>query len=248
MQTGPSWRTFPTRHLGKRLMVCDSVTSTNDVAVSLAPGEAVLAASQTAGRGQYGRVWLSNAGAGMFLSVRLDPPPTLRRPVLLTALVAEAVARVIEQLVSVSPVLKWPNDLLLDGRKVCGILIEQRSVLVAGIGLNLVGDPTEFAAVGLPQATALNLFGTSVSADQASEAVLSALDMNYHQALIDTSSVEADWRDRLGLMGRIVVAERHDGSTEVGQLDLIAFDRITIRTTAGMVELAPERVRQLRAA
>lgn len=248
MPTEPPVRELLTRHLGRRLWVYEEVASTNDVAATLAPGEAVMARAQTAGRGQYGRVWQSRPGAGLLLSVRLDPPAELRRPVLLTALVAVAVAEAVERLAGVSPALKWPNDLLLDGRKVCGILIEQRTALVAGVGLNLVGGPAEFAAAGLPQATALSQFAAPVPADQASEAVLTALDENYHQLLIDPSRLEADWRGRLGLDGRIVVAERHDGSTEVGRLEAVGFDRLAVRTAAGLVELAPERVRQLRAA
>jgi hypothetical protein len=87
-----------------------------------------------------------------------------------------------------------------------------------------------------------------VSPDQASEAVLIALDEKYHQLLIGPDPLEAAWRERLGLVGRIVVAERHDGSTEVGRLEAIGFDRLAVRTAAGLVALAPERVRQLRAA
>ncbi len=243
-----TWHGSARRHLGRRLLVCEVVTSTNDIAATLAPGEAILALAQTAGRGQYGRVWLSRPGAGLLLSVRLDPPPELRRPALLTALVAVAVAEAVASLVGASPVVKWPNDLLLDGRKVCGILIEQRAALVAGVGLNLLGTAADFAAVGLPAATSLAEWGVRVSPAQAADAVLTHLDNFYHHLLADPGPLEAAWQDRLGLTGRIVVAESHDGSTVVGRLEAVGFDRLLVHTTAGPVALAPERVRQLRAA
>ena len=243
-----SWRTLPTRHLGRRLLACDEVPSTNDVAAGLAPGEAVMAQVQSAGRGQHGRVWQSPPGAGLLLSVRLDPPPAFRRPVLLTALVAVAVAEAVQALTGVVPAVKWPNDLLVGGRKVCGILIEQNRATVAGVGLNLRTTAAEFAAAGLPAATSLAECGADVSPDEAADAVLTALDARYHELLIGPDPLESAWRDRLGLVGRVVVATSPGGETTVGRLEAVAFDRLTVATPAGPVTLSPERVRHVWAA
>src|SRR5438067_12909802 len=89
--------TLPTRHVGRRVLVYDRVDSTNAVAAVLAadPGwdeVVVLAREQTAGRGQHRRTWDCPPGRGVLLSVLLFPPPTLRRPVVLTAWAAVAVA------------------------------------------------------------------------------------------------------------------------------------------------------------
>src|SRR5206468_7692987 len=87
----------------------------------------VLAREQTAGRGQHGRAWQAPAGSSVLLSVLLCPPPALRRPALLTAWAAVSVCETILQLTGLQAKIKWPNDVLIRGRKVCGILIESKA-------------------------------------------------------------------------------------------------------------------------
>ena len=243
-----AWRTVPTRSGGRRLLVCDEVTSTNDVAAGLAPGEAVVASTQSAGRGQHGRVWASPPGAGLWLSVRFDPPLSMRRPVVLTAIVAVAVGDAVRHLCGLTPALKWPNDLLLGGRKVCGILIEQRAGVVAGVGLNLAQSHADLHAAGLPDATSLAEFGVAVTPDDAANVVLRSLDDWLVDAARSPETLEAAWRDRLGLLGQSIVADCHDGTTVAGRLEAVGFDAVVVATPAGPVPLVPERVRHLRAA
>src|SRR5262245_60454042 len=112
---------LPTAHVGRRVLVFDQVDSTNRVAVALAgdagnAGVAVLAAEQTAGRGQYQRVWHSPRG-GVWLSAVLFPPPELRRPAVVTAWAAVAAAEVVREFTGRPARIKWPNDVLLAGRK-----------------------------------------------------------------------------------------------------------------------------------
>src|SRR5947199_8393836 len=107
-----------TRLIGRRTLVFDCVDSTNTVAARLADdpandGAAVLAAEQTAGRGQHGRRWQCRPGDGVLLSVLLFPPPALRRPAVLTALAAAAVCETVRRLTGLPPRIKWPNDVLL---------------------------------------------------------------------------------------------------------------------------------------
>src|SRR5687767_8862526 len=139
---------FDTERIGRRVLVYDHVDSTNTRGAELAhadpdaDGLVLIADQQTAGRGQYGRVWQSRPGSSLLLSVVLRPPAELRRPVILTAWAAVSVAEAILALTGVQARIKWPNDLLVRGKKVCGILIEQSGtageiVTVAGIGLNL---------------------------------------------------------------------------------------------------------------
>ena len=134
--------TLPTRRLGQRVLVFESLESTNNQAARLAQtpdseGLVVLAREQTAGRGQQGRRWLCPAGMGVLLSVVFSPPLALRRPALLTAWAAVAVSETIRETTGRQAQIKWPNDVLLEGHKVCGILIEQGQATVAGIGLNV---------------------------------------------------------------------------------------------------------------
>ncbi|MGH7171876.1 MAG: biotin--[acetyl-CoA-carboxylase] ligase, partial [Gemmataceae bacterium] len=118
-----------TRRLGRRVLVFDRLDSTNNRAAQLADdpandGIAILADEQTAGRGQHGRTWLAAPGQSVLLSILLSPPPELCRPAVLTAWAAVAVCAAIHEIIATTPRIKWPNDVLLHDRKVCGILIE----------------------------------------------------------------------------------------------------------------------------
>src|ERR1700733_8142423 len=116
-----------TRRLGRRTLVFPQLDSTNNYAASLAndpanDGVAILADEQTAGRGQHGRTWTAAPKARVLLSLLLFPPPELRRPAILTAWAAVSVCETVRRVVGLQATIKWPNDVLLLGRKVCGIL------------------------------------------------------------------------------------------------------------------------------
>src|SRR3954454_4515684 len=117
------------KYIGRRHIHLDATDSTNSPAAELvhdpaAAGTVVTADLQTRGRGQHGRVWESPPGVNILLSALLFPPPALRRPVVLTAFAAVVVAETILQVTGKQARIKWPNDVLLDRKKVCGILIE----------------------------------------------------------------------------------------------------------------------------
>jgi BirA family biotin operon repressor/biotin-[acetyl-CoA-carboxylase] ligase len=122
------------------------VDSTQAVAFALAAagcadGTAVVADSQAAGRGRRGRAWLDEPGASLLLSVVLRPRLELSRLPLLSLAAAVAVAETLAEVAGLAPRLKWPNDVLVSGRKIAGILLESRlgatPLVVLGIGLNL---------------------------------------------------------------------------------------------------------------
>jgi BirA family biotin operon repressor/biotin-[acetyl-CoA-carboxylase] ligase len=237
-------------HVGRPVFVFDEVDSTQTVARALPPGSAVIADRQSAGRGQYGRTWTSRPGASLLLSVVLDPPPELRRAVVLTAWAAVAVGDSIRQLVGWTPRIKWPNDLLLNGRKVCGVLIEQGTTVVGGIGLNVNQTAEQFAEDGLPDATSLAVVtGSPIPVRDVAKTVLRSLDEWYDRLLAgDWSTLEAAWRAGTGLVGRPVIAELADGTAVPGRVWDMGFDGIELDAGAGAVRvLVPEHVRQLRA-
>lgn len=122
--------------------------STNDAARQLAEqgapeGTLVLAEKQTQGRGRLGRTWLSEAGAGIYASVLLRPLLKPRDAAVLTLVTAVAASEAIEQVCGLTADIKWPNDLLLSGRKCCGILSEMQverddtRYVIVGIGINV---------------------------------------------------------------------------------------------------------------
>lgn len=137
-----------TRQMGRgQAAVLDTVTSTNTylkgMARSGAPaGSLCLSETQSAGKGRLGRVWHSPAGQGLWLSVlaRPDIPPA--DAPLVTFCAAMAMARAVQQVTGLSPALKWPNDLVLSGKKLCGILLEvsageRLDYIIIGTGLNV---------------------------------------------------------------------------------------------------------------
>src|SRR5882672_4818005 len=94
------------------------------------------------------------------MSLLLFPPPDLRRPAILTAWAAVSVCETIRRATDLDATIKWPNDVLIQGRKVCGILIEQGRGTVVGIGLNVHQTAESFAAAGLTEAGSLAVFSS----------------------------------------------------------------------------------------
>jgi BirA family biotin operon repressor/biotin-[acetyl-CoA-carboxylase] ligase len=254
-----------TCRLGRRVLVFDRLDSTNTRAAQLADdpandGLAILADEQTAGRGQHGRIWLAGPGQSVLLSLLLCPQPELCRPAILTAWAAVAVCATIRRTIGQPTRIKWPNDVLLDERKVCGILIEsavrqspQRTadvgprMTVVGIGLNVQQSAEMFAESGLPEATSLAQFTASpldtptVAAD-----LICQLDRDYDVLCQgDICTLEASWKEHLGLLGKQVVAECHDGNCH-GRLLKLSFHGVELaRFGEPSLVLAPERIQHL---
>lgn len=252
---------FDTEHIGRRVLVYDRVDSTNTLAMALAQsdddadGLVLVADDQLAGRGQYGRVWASRPGSSLLMSAVIRPPAELRRPVILTALATVAVAKAVHTLTGAEAVIKWPNDLLIRGKKVCGILIEQRATAggfttVAGIGLNLAQTADEFAHANLPDATSLGIVaGRLIDAHTAAGAVIGHLDREYARLLAGGhAELETEWKGRTNLIGRQVTIEVPGGEASAGRLRDMAFDGLELEDAGGYVRvLAPEAVTRVRA-
>ena len=119
-----------------------SVTSTQDVARGLPIGSVVVADHQTAGRGRLGHLWEAPPGTALLVSFVLDPSPLLSLAAGVAA--AEACGAAVR--------LKWPNDLLLEDRKVGGILVEVAAAkAICGIGINLTWAPEGAAQLNVPR-------------------------------------------------------------------------------------------------
>ena len=249
--------TLDTACVGRQVLVFDQVPSTNTLAMEMAQAEegtVLLALQQTAGRGRYGRVWQSRAGTSMLASVILQPPPSLRRPAVLTAWAAVAVGDAILRLTGLQARIKWPNDLLIRGKKVCGILIEQGHTggstrTVVGIGLNLNQSAADFEAATLPDAASLaSLSGRTVELRPAVEAVLRALDSEYTRLQNgEQVAVEADWKWRIGLLGHHVLVECTDGSSLQGRLRDMSFEALELEVDSPIpLRITPETVAHIR--
>jgi BirA family biotin operon repressor/biotin-[acetyl-CoA-carboxylase] ligase len=244
--------TFPTAHVGRRVDLFAELPSTNDLLPPDAEsGTVVVADHQTAGRGQYGRTWLTRPGEALLMSVFLDPPAAVRRPVVLTAWAAVGVAEAIAELTGLQAAIKWPNDLLVSGKKVCGILIEQRAMVAVGVGLNLNQTAEQFAERGLPDATSFQMLtGRTFDRDAVLGVVLAKLDAEYSRLANGSPAIlEGGWRWRLGLLGKAVTAELFDGTAVSGRVRQLGFDGVELESDDGVFRvLKPEAIRGLKAA
>ena len=207
IQPCDEWQ-LDTRRLGQRVLVFDQLDSTNTYAAGLAQdpandGIVILANEQSAGRGQHGRSWTCPPGAGILLSVVMCATPALRRPVLLAAWAAVAVCETVRLTTGQQARIKWPNDILVRGRKVCGILIEQSKATVAGIGLNVNQSAESFAAAKLPDAGSLALFAATPLVTHDVARILIALDEEYDRLCNgDLSALESRWKWHSDCWGR----------------------------------------------
>lgn len=241
-------------HIGHTVRVYESVPSTNDLAAALAVspiqyGIAILADEQTAGRGTHGRIWQSQPGSSLIASIIIDPILAPALPVIVTAWVTVAVAETIRELTGLRARIKWPNDVLIDGKKVCGILIERQAAIVVGIGLNLNQTAADFQNANLPDATSLSLESSEViSRDAAAKVLLQKLDERYEQVRDgDWHDLETNWIDWMALNDKWVSVERADGSTRSGRVIHLAFDGIVLQSLDRKIErILPERIRQIR--
>ncbi|MBI5267727.1 MAG: biotin--[acetyl-CoA-carboxylase] ligase, partial [candidate division Zixibacteria bacterium] len=137
-----------TRVIGKQILAFRTVQSTNDIAATQAEhgapeGTIVVADQQTKGRGRLGRTWFSSAGTGIYLSIVLKPKFPPEDAPGLSLLTALALAETLEKTCKGGVRIKWPNDVLLGGRKVAGILTElsadrnRIAHVIVGVGVNV---------------------------------------------------------------------------------------------------------------
>ena len=193
---------------GWRVEVLPVTGSTNAVAAERAlagepSGLVVVAEAQTAGRGRLDRSWVSPPRAGLTMSVLVRPDlPPVRWP-WLPLLAGLAVSTALREQAELDAVLKWPNDVLVDDRKLCGVLAEvpQQGAAVLGIGLNVTTRAHELPPTAPTPPTSVAMAGGSTTdRDTLLRAVLRALG----DVLTDMDGARAAYRDRCSTLGRRV--------------------------------------------
>ena len=131
---------------GRRIDYYPTIDSTMHAAALLQHGAIVIAAEQTAGLGRHGHTWHSSPGDGLYFSIVLEPNPVL------TLALGLAAAEAIAQVTGAACDLRWPNDLMLDGKKLAGILVQLvdgRAIAGIGINLNHTSFPPDLEATSL---------------------------------------------------------------------------------------------------
>jgi BirA family biotin operon repressor/biotin-[acetyl-CoA-carboxylase] ligase len=241
-----------TKHIGRRVLVYDRVDSTNSLALELArdranDGVAILAKEQTAGRGRYGRNWHCPPGAGVLLSVALFAPDHVRRPVLLTAWAAVAVADAVHHVSGLEARIKWPNDVLVDGNKVAGILVERGMATVVGIGLNVNQTAEDLRSMGLLGAGSLSLCcSRRFDVSRVARTVIRRLDGLYDQIQNgELNDLKARWKRFLAISGREVVVACQD-SVIRGRVRELDWETLELDVPGeGPVRVRPENIKGL---
>ena len=209
-----------TRVIGRDLRVFEQTTSTNDVVEKLArdgvrEGVVVFAESQTQGRGRLGRKWVSPAHQGLWFSILLRPDFRPQMATQLTVASATALRRAIELQTGLAPEIKWPNDILLGGKKLAGILTELSAELdrvryvILGIGVDVNLAATEFPADLRKTATSLRMeTGRPVSRSELAVHILRELDRDYARVCAGQFTRVADeWEAHCSTIGREVTVQ-----------------------------------------
>jgi BirA family biotin operon repressor/biotin-[acetyl-CoA-carboxylase] ligase len=203
-----------TKRFGRRIIFLREVGSTIDVAKQLADydaeeGTVVIAEVQTAGRGRMGRRWISPRG-GLYFSIILRPQISPKEAVKLVFLYGLAVAHVLHEVYGLKAEIKWPNDVLVSAKKVCGVLTEMNTTgekvnyVIAGIGVNANFDagkvfPEEFKNVS----TSLeNELGEKVDLEELFKALFGKLESFYELFLKEGfGRILVEWKKYAGFLG-----------------------------------------------
>lgn len=195
------------RHI-RRAVALAEAESTQDAPEtrSAAAGTLVTAWRQTAGRGRFGRSWADTATDGVAASFVIDAQPTERLALIGAIAAADACERVLGRTVGV----KWPNDTMVDGRKLAGVLIERRGALaVAGIGINVAQE--SFAGELAARATSLAMLGARVDRIDVLACLMRSLDRTLD---LSDADLAAAFHARDALRGTRALFATPDGPVE----------------------------------
>jgi len=207
------------------------VDSTNRRAKEVAkPKTLFIAERQTEGRGRYGRRWMSEAG-GLYFSIALPPQLPVEEIPKLTLTTGVAVAKALKAM------LKWPNDVLYNGRKLCGILCElfgeiEEPMVVVGIGIN-VNNPTPSNGVSLK-----DIHGREFNRLEVLRDVLVSFERHYFRLLNgEWEDIREEWKCLSETLGRNVVVRTARGNYEGKALDLDGDGGLILDTGGKIVKI-----------
>lgn len=238
--------------VGRELICLERTESTNDVAwrraLEGAPeGLAVLAEEQTRGRGRFGRPWFALPGRCLLGSVLLRPRIRVEEINLVTAIGALAVVDALDETAGLRASIRFPNDVLVGGRKISGTLVEARLIsstpdfFIVGVGINANLDREEFPPELREEATSIRIeTGREADLNRLASSLLSKLDAWAGELGAETGRdrIQRCWRERSALIGRFIEA-REGGRALRGTVeDVDVFEGLVLRTESGHVRRA----------
>jgi BirA family biotin operon repressor/biotin-[acetyl-CoA-carboxylase] ligase len=237
------------RVIGRDIRVFEQTTSTNDVIEKLArdsvkEGVTVFAEAQVKGRGRLGRKWLSPPRKGLWFSVLLRPELRLEAATQLTVASATALRRAIQSQSGLEAKIKWPNDILVHGKKVAGILTELNAeldrikYLILGIGVNVNLKVADFPSELRALASSLMIeSGRTIQRADLAVTILRELDEEYHRIVSGQFTLVADeWETHCATIGQNVSIR--SGQRQIrGRAEALGEDgALILRTEHGHLE------------
>ena len=234
-----------TKTIGKKIFCYKSIESTNNMAYKsaedgVAEGAVIVAEHQTKGKGRLGRSWISPGRVGVYLSCILRPDILPVEVPKITLVSAVACAKAIREVTGLKALIKWPNDILIDHKKVCGILTEIKAeqdrvnFVIVGIGINANTSKKDLPA----EATSLKeQLGEKVSRIKLTQALLVELE-NYYTLFNKKgfAPIIDDWHNFSGILGARVSVACHNRRIEGQVQDIDKDGALIIRLDTGLQE------------
>ncbi|WP_338451817.1 biotin--[acetyl-CoA-carboxylase] ligase [Niallia oryzisoli] len=237
-----------TKRLGQNIHYEESVDSTQKIALQLsldgAPeGTVVIAEEQTRGRGRMARAWFSPKYTGVWMSVILRPNLLPQKAPQLTLVTAVAVVQAIEELTSIKPEIKWPNDILINGKKITGILTELQAEsdrinsVIIGIGMNVNQELEAYPEELLTIATSLRIeSGNRLNRAELIRLVLAKLEHLYDLYLQEGfQPIKLLWESYAVSIGKMITARMVQGDLYGKALGITGDGVLMLEDEAGKV-------------
>lgn len=234
-----------TEQIGCQAYLYPVLPSTMDRARELAEagapeGTLVLAEEQTAGRGRMGRSWWAPAGTALLLSLLFRPPLAPTQVQRLTMVCSLALCDAIADQTGLEARVKWPNDVLIEGKKVCGMLTElefdgaRLRYVIVGMGINVNVDFRHAPPLMAPATSLMEQLGHPVSRLDLLVALLEQIEIRYN-ALRAGHSPHREWAQRMETLGRRVTVSSGDERIEGIAEDVDPDGALLVRTDEGVL-------------
>lgn len=233
-----------TKLLGNSILSYKQVDSTNTVCYNLAQkdieeGTVVFAEGQMKGRGRMGRKWASPLYKGIYMSIILKPDITPRETPKITLVAALGVCAAIREIAGLQALIKWPNDILIENKKACGILTEisaeadKVNFLIVGIGINVNNEDGQPAG-----STSLRkALGKEVSRIELAKKILENIERYYFLYKKEGfEKIIIEWRNYSATLGRRVRAIFRDSEIEGEAQDISPDGALIIRLDSGFLQ------------
>lgn len=239
-----------TRYLGKEIISYKKVDSTNTSAYELAEhglteGAVIFADEQARGKGRHGRTWQSVPGCGIYMSCVLRPHMAPNEIPKITLVAAVAVAKAIRGYTGLNAVIKWPNDILINGKKVCGILTEMKAeqdmidFIILGIGVNVNTKAKDLpkGASSLKEELHHIKDGENISRVELAKKMLETLEEYYNTLKKKGSgSIIEEWKEYSVMLGSRVKVALPNRTFEADVYNIDPDGALVVRLDSGVLE------------